>query len=58
MKRTRKPALIPSKTWRPTEEDLKVIADLKAKLGIVSESDLFRMGLRKLAESEGLNQVQ
>jgi hypothetical protein len=41
-------------TWRPTNEDLKLMAELKGKLGIVNTSDLLRMSLRKLAEAEGL----
>jgi hypothetical protein len=41
------------KTWRPTLEDVKLIADLKRKMG-VTEVALIRMGLRKLAEREGL----
>lgn len=44
------------KSWRPNAEDLKLIGELKRKLGIVSDSDLVRMGLRKLAESEGMSQ--
>jgi hypothetical protein len=43
-----------TQTWRPTNEDLKLMAELKGKLGIVNTSDLLRMSLRKLAEAEGL----
>lgn len=42
------------KTWRATAEDEKLMAEIKAKTGIVSESDLVRMGLRKFAQAEGL----
>lgn len=42
------------KTWRPTLEDVKLLAELKKKMGVVNETDLIRMGLRKLAEREGL----
>ena len=41
-----------TKTWAPTLEDVKLIDELKAKLGIVNESDLVRMGLRALAAKE------
>ena len=43
-----------TKTWRPTPEDVKLFDELKAKLGVVNDSDVVRMGLRKLAEAEGL----
>lgn len=42
----------------PTPEDLKLVAELKQhlepKMGPVTIASLIRMGLRKLAESEGL----
>jgi hypothetical protein len=41
-------------TWTPTPEDRKLIDELKAKIGTRAESELMRMGLRKLAEAEGL----
>lgn len=44
----------PHKTWRPTLEDVKLLAELKKKMGVVNETDIIRMGLRKLAEREGL----
>jgi hypothetical protein len=40
-------------TLAPTPEDEKVFADLKAKMGI-SEAEIVRLGIRKLAEAEGL----
>ena len=44
--------------FSPTPEDIKLIDDLRERfeptLGKVSNSTLFRMGLRKLAEAEGL----
>ena len=40
------------KSWRPTVEDEKLVNDLKAKLGILSESDLVRMALLALAENQ------
>ena len=40
--------------WRSTIEDEKLVQELKAKLGVKNDSDLVRMGLRKLAEAEGL----
>jgi len=60
MKRTRKPVAgkLKPQTWLPTNEDLKLIGELRAhiepKEGIISNSALVRRGLRKLAESEGL----
>jgi len=41
------------RAWRPTIEDAKLMSELKQKLG-VNEPALLRMGLRKLAEAEGL----
>ena len=43
-----------TRSWRPTIGDVKLMDELKAKLGIVNESDILRIGLRRLAESEGL----
>jgi hypothetical protein len=43
-----------ARNWRATIEDEKLVQELKSKLGITNDSDLVRMGLRKLAESEGL----
>lgn len=43
-----------NKVWRATPEDQKIIQELKAKLGVNSESDIFRMGLRALAQKEGV----
>lgn len=41
-----------------TGEDLKLIAELRAfyqpTMGVVTNAQVIRMGLRKLAESEGL----
>jgi len=42
------------KNWRPTHEDVKLLAELKAKMGVLNETDIIRQGLRKLAEAEGL----
>ena len=44
----------PQMNWRPTAEDEKLMAELKAKLGIMTESDVLRLGLRALAQKEGL----
>lgn len=41
-------------TWTPTVEDRKLIDELKNKTGVNAESEIMRMGLRKLAEAEGL----
>lgn len=41
-------------TWTPTAEDRKLIDELKAKIGVQAESEVVRMGLRKLAQAEGL----
>lgn len=43
----------PVRTWRPSNEDNKLLDELKRKLGI-SEPDVLRMGLRRLAEMEGI----
>lgn len=43
-----------SRNWRASIEDEKLVQELKSKLGIKNDSDLVRMGLRKLAEAEGL----
>jgi len=51
----KKPKPLPTKTWRPTVEDAKIFDELKAKLGIVSDSDLMRLGLRALATKEGVS---
>jgi hypothetical protein len=44
--------------FAPTVEDMKLIEELKAKfepsMGPVAVAQMLRMGLRKLAESEGL----
>jgi len=39
--------------WRPTIEDDKLLKELQEKLG-VSASDVIRIGLRRLAEAEGI----
>lgn len=41
-------------TWRPTAEDSKLMTELRGKLGI-TDSDVIRIGIRRLAEAEGLN---
>lgn len=41
--------------FRPTVEDDRLFQELCSKLG-VNVPAIIRMGLRKLAESEGLNQ--
>jgi hypothetical protein len=41
-------------TWTPTHEDRKLIDELKAKVGVMTDSELMRMGLRALAVKEGL----
>jgi len=43
----------PQVTMKPTPDDLKILAKLKDKLG-VSEADIFRIGIRRLAELEGI----
>jgi hypothetical protein len=45
-----------NKTWRPTPADRQLLRDLQAKTGIVAEVELIRMGLRKLAQAEGIGQ--
>jgi len=45
-----------NKTWRPTPSDRQLLRDLQAKTGIVAEVELIRMGLRKLAQAEGIGQ--
>ena len=41
-------------TIRPTKEDLKIIMALHKKLG-VDNSQIFRLGIRALAQKEGVN---
>ena len=45
--------------FAPTDEDLKLMDELRAKyapsMGVISQATVLRMGIRKLAESEGLN---
>jgi len=41
-------------TWTPNVEDWKLMQELKSKTGISNDSDVVRLGLRKLAEAEGL----
>lgn len=43
------------KTWRPTFEDVKLLSELKAKTGIMSETDIIRLAIRALAAKEGLS---
>ena len=45
----------PNVTMRPTPEDRKLIDELVKKLG-VGVSQVIRIGLRALAEKEGLHQ--
>ena len=44
--------------FAPTDEDIKLMDELRAKfqpaMGTVTQATVIRMGLRKLAESEGL----
>lgn len=40
-------------SWRATPEDRKLMQELAAKLG-VKQTDVIRMGIRKLAQAEGL----
>lgn len=47
------PKVRPNQTWRPNVEDEKLLAELKGRLG-VSETDVIRLGLRKLAQAEGI----
>lgn len=49
-----KPTASGIKSWQANSEDVKILNELKEKLGIVSDSELVRMGLRKLAQAEGL----
>jgi hypothetical protein len=51
---TKKLKVPAQKTWRPKYEDVKLLTELKAKLGVGNETDVIRMGLRKLADHEGL----
>ena len=43
------------KNWRPTVEDVKLLAELKSKTGMVSETDIIRLALRALATQQGIN---
>jgi hypothetical protein len=40
-------------SWRATPEDRKLLQELASKLG-VKQTDIIRMGIRKLAQAEGL----
>lgn len=40
-------------TMKPTDDDMNVIAALKRKLGL-DDASIMRLGLRRLAESEGV----
>lgn len=44
--------------FAPTQEDLKLMDELRAhlapKMGVVTQATVIRMGMRKLAESEGI----
>lgn len=44
--------------FAPTPEDLKLMDELRAhlapKMGVVTQATVIRMGMRKLAESEGI----
>lgn len=42
------------KTWRPKLDDVRLLSELKAHLGVGNETDVIRMGLRALAAKEGL----
>lgn len=53
MGRNKKPVGPKTKFWRPTFEDVKLIETLRSKLGI-GEPDVVRLGLRRLAELEGV----
>lgn len=52
----------PIKAFQALPEDIRLMGELKLKLegeqGRVSDSTLFRMGLRALAEAKGINLVQ
>ena len=52
----------PIKAFQAGPEDLRLMGELKIKLepeqGPVSDSTLFRMALRALAEAKGINAVQ
>lgn len=51
----KQPIKVPAqKTWRPTLEDVKLLAELKAKMGVVNETDILRQALRALAAKEGV----
>lgn len=47
--------------FAPTPDDLKLMEELKAKftpsMGVVTQATVIRMGLRKLAEAEGLRHL-
>lgn len=43
----------PKKIWRPNPQDVRLLAELNTKLGI-GESDVLRIAIRKLADSEGI----
>jgi len=50
----KKPKQQSNKTWRATPADRQLLRDLQEKTGIQAEVELIRMGLRKLAQSEGI----
>ena len=45
-----------ARAWRPTFEDDRLLKELQAKFGVRNEVEIIRMGLRKLAESQGMSQ--
>jgi hypothetical protein len=40
------------KYWRATEDDLKLLEELKEQLGVLKDSEIVRMGLRALAREQ------
>lgn len=48
---SKKPKKMNPQSWRPSAEDVKLIAELADKFG-VSGSDILRMGIRALAQQQ------
>lgn len=42
------------RSFRPTVEDDRILRELKEKFGVHNESEVIRMGLKKLAQAQGV----
>lgn len=47
----KKPSVTQQMNWRPTAEDVRLIQELRARLG-VSDADILRLGIRALATQQ------